>query len=502
MTRVRTWILALLLLGLFVSVAAVVLKARAGAGKEMPPFSVYAEGRDGLAPAARILGELGWQPVAVTRPIQNTNLRGLLIMAEPRESPGLDGLEDWPEAEVTGILQWVGRGNTLFLCGRRLTGIHRRLEVELTADAGAAPRPQVVTPGAGGGYTADVDRLEVEGLDRVQAPGALPLWWTERGPGALVIPHGKGRVLVVVDPSILTRRGLRRQDNVLFLYNVALLDAQDGKVLFDEYHHDLRAESGFWEYLRYHGQGWAVLPVLLFTAVAIWSVALRLGPPTAVAREPGGDAVAYAGGVVRILRLAGAAAIAGSRPGTGLPQALSRTLRPAPWRPPGGSAGDMEHAAPPGDRRTSTAFAPRSGRAAQGRHHRAPAAGMDPGVRSISIRGAECTLTESWSCRSWSSNCCTGPNASSSASARTIELMLLALLCGGHILLEGVPGTAKTLMARTLSRLLAPGLQARAVHPRPDALGYPRHQRLQPADQPVRVSRRSGVHRPPRRRRD
>src|SRR5436305_12623340 len=35
-----------------------------------------------------------------------------------------------------------------------------------------------------------------------------------------------------------------------------------------------------------------------------------------------------------------------------------------------------------------------------------------------------------------------------------VELMLLALVCGGHVLLEGVPGTAKTLMARTLARLL------------------------------------------------
>ena len=36
-----------------------------------------------------------------------------------------------------------------------------------------------------------------------------------------------------------------------------------------------------------------------------------------------------------------------------------------------------------------------------------------------------------------------------------LEMILLALLCGGHVLLEGVPGTAKTLMARTLARLLA-----------------------------------------------
>jgi MoxR-like ATPase len=32
-------------------------------------------------------------------------------------------------------------------------------------------------------------------------------------------------------------------------------------------------------------------------------------------------------------------------------------------------------------------------------------------------------------------------------------LMLVALLTGGHVLLEGVPGTAKTLMAKTLARL-------------------------------------------------
>jgi MoxR-like ATPase len=36
----------------------------------------------------------------------------------------------------------------------------------------------------------------------------------------------------------------------------------------------------------------------------------------------------------------------------------------------------------------------------------------------------------------------------------TIELMLISLLAGGHVLLEGVPGTAKTLMAKTLALLL------------------------------------------------
>ena len=35
-----------------------------------------------------------------------------------------------------------------------------------------------------------------------------------------------------------------------------------------------------------------------------------------------------------------------------------------------------------------------------------------------------------------------------------IELLLVSVLAGGHVLLEGVPGTAKTLMAKTLSLLL------------------------------------------------
>jgi len=37
---------------------------------------------------------------------------------------------------------------------------------------------------------------------------------------------------------------------------------------------------------------------------------------------------------------------------------------------------------------------------------------------------------------------------------QTLDLLLVALLSGGHVLLEGVPGTAKTLLARTFARTL------------------------------------------------
>jgi MoxR-like ATPase len=49
-----------------------------------------------------------------------------------------------------------------------------------------------------------------------------------------------------------------------------------------------------------------------------------------------------------------------------------------------------------------------------------------------------------------------------------LQLLLLALICGGHILLEGVPGTAKTLMARTLAQLL--GVDCKRVQFTPDLM--------------------------------
>ncbi len=49
-----------------------------------------------------------------------------------------------------------------------------------------------------------------------------------------------------------------------------------------------------------------------------------------------------------------------------------------------------------------------------------------------------------------------------------LELVLLALICGGHVLLEGVPGVAKTLMARTLARILR--LDCKRVQFTPDLM--------------------------------
>jgi hypothetical protein len=306
MTRRASWLLVLLLFGVFAGTVGYVLWQRARAGKGFPEYSVYSEDADGLAESARFLRNLGWEPVAVTRPVQHTRYRGLLVLAEPERSALLPGeTPDIPEGDVKALLRWVEQGNTLLYCSRHRTRLHDELGLGVVTDEEAGPEDKVLADvGDAGLYTEEVRRVAVEGRGSLDGPG-LPLWWVEGRPGAVLLRRGKGRVLVTADPSPLTHRGLRREDNAVFVYNVALKDARDGKVYFDEYHHGLRSGGGFWGYLAYHGAGWVLAPAALLVAVGVWAVAVRLGPAVPTPKPARADAVDYASAVARIYERAG-----------------------------------------------------------------------------------------------------------------------------------------------------------------------------------------------------
>ena len=59
-----------------------------------------------------------------------------------------------------------------------------------------------------------------------------------------------------------------------------------------------------------------------------------------------------------------------------------------------------------------------------------------------------------------------------------IQNLLVALTAGGHVLLEGVPGVAKTLLGAQPRRRASLHVRAHPVHARSDALGHHRRQRL------------------------
>jgi hypothetical protein len=244
--------------------------------------------------------------------VNPTYHRGLLILVEKedRDFPFGSG-EHLSESDAANLLRWVEAGNALFVCSRNRSELANALDVAVSRlGRELDDTPHRLEVDSAGPYTEGLDRIEVEGQQSLSAERGLPLlplWWQEGQPGALLIRCGAGRVIFVTDPSFLTQRRLHRgADNLVFLANVATLHARDGRIYFDEYHHGIQASGGFWGFLQYYGQQIALVPLVLVVLIAIWAVAIRLGPAVASPRTTGADAVDYASAVARIYHKTGA----------------------------------------------------------------------------------------------------------------------------------------------------------------------------------------------------
>jgi hypothetical protein len=323
MSRPLAWVLVVLSLGVFVAAAGYVLRVRADAGKGMPPYSIYShDARRGAAEAAYVLRRAGWAPIALTRPVQYTQAAGLLVLVQPEEDEETQD-EGGPvtDGDATAMLRWVEQGNTLLVLSKKATGVHRVLDLPPTEDATTEKQRFIKVAldsdlDSSSGYLRDIHSLSVGSESTLPTrAGSLPLWWVGDKPGAMVLRRGKGRVILVADPSPATYNGLwerndgqetLRDDNVWFLVNVAAMDARDGKVYFDEYHHGFQSGGGLWGYLRYHGQHLLLLPLFLAVGAAVWMWAVRLGPAAPTPRTSEADAVDYASALARLYQQAGA----------------------------------------------------------------------------------------------------------------------------------------------------------------------------------------------------
>jgi hypothetical protein len=313
MHRFRNWLVVLLLLGLFVAGFGIAFRDRLQAGKGMPEYSSYSREDNGLGVAAGLLSDLGFQPLATTRPPQVFRQRGVLFVVEPRQMTLFGQFPGLSEADSKSLLDWVNEGNTLVLCMGTMSPLHTALGVTIqpgaqkhvawpTADVGGYTEPTGAAP-----MLPRVDNVVLERESTVRAANGVPLWWVGERPGAMLVPHGRGRVLVLPDPSLFTHRSLKQKDNgnVLLLYNIARMDGVGGRVYFDEYHHGIRSGGGYWDYLRARDLHWIGLQLLAMAGLCLWAAGVRLGPALRMPRPPRADAVDYASAVARIYQRAG-----------------------------------------------------------------------------------------------------------------------------------------------------------------------------------------------------
>ncbi len=73
-----------------------------------------------------------------------------------------------------------------------------------------------------------------------------------------------------------------------------------------------------------------------------------------------------------------------------------------------------------------------------------------------------------------------------------IDGILMALIAEGHVLLEGVPGIAKTLAVKTLSEVIDTGFKRLQFTPS-SACGFDRYSYIPAADPGICCPERSGV---------
>src|SRR5437879_2581265 len=177
MTRFASWLLLITLCSAFGAVAYHAVRLRIDAGMGMPEYSVYSKERNGLATAAGFLRNAGWEPVALTRPIQQTRYRGLLVLVQPQGHEVLPGPgTDLSEPDARGLLRWVEQGNTLLACGRGMGTLYEQLGIRLRR-SGVVGRDESTTraePGEAGGYTDQINQVFVEGHDTLQTDLGLP----------------------------------------------------------------------------------------------------------------------------------------------------------------------------------------------------------------------------------------------------------------------------------------------------------------------------------------
>jgi hypothetical protein len=122
------------------------------------------------------------------------------------------------------------------------------------------PSPVAVAPG------------RVEGEAQAPAP-VTHLADGREGEGALLVDYayGRGRVVVLSDPYIVSNGGINRADNLFLAFNV-VTGGQGGRVAFDEFHQGYGAtENGVFAYFRGTPILWMFAQGALVVLALVWT---------------------------------------------------------------------------------------------------------------------------------------------------------------------------------------------------------------------------------------
>ncbi|MBW2261963.1 MAG: DUF4350 domain-containing protein [Deltaproteobacteria bacterium] len=279
-------------------------------------FSSLSPAPDGAKALHTLLGDLGYRTSRLLETFEPEGIEevDVLVVIQP--------VKPITDEERGVLVDWLERGGTMLLAGGLASGGEystlardpddpfarhvRPLHGSPTPGGSAAPgdgdeehewkkeRSDIAPVLLAGVDTFEYRHILTDRLTTLRVEHRQETW--RRGPHELLMGEqsgfievstaGRGRVIKILDESILLNRSIRLGDNLVFVLNVLEAYVGKGRVAFDEGHRSLMPgdEPNVWEVLGPASE-MAFLQLMLAVLVGIVALGWRLAPALPERRE-------------------------------------------------------------------------------------------------------------------------------------------------------------------------------------------------------------------------
>ncbi|MCD6310002.1 MAG: DUF4350 domain-containing protein [Candidatus Eremiobacteraeota bacterium] len=277
-------------------------------GFKLPANSESARG-DGFLALYRMMKVSGFKPGRWKRSAYVLPpTKFVLLVANPMYPPyGRD------EARV--LLEWVERGNILFLIGNPGNAVCKQIGIEIDyikkdkpASSGKAKKQDNsskghcssdvysgfgesssvlagdlhdVKPSIISGATVNVNAVTFQNRQLItRIPrSAIPVFGGSGNFNVILLPLKKGKIIVSAEASPFINRNIDKADNAQFILQALRVWGDSDRILFDEYHHGLRARDSILAVMQKTPVGWGILQVILSIMLILFGFGYRFGKP-------------------------------------------------------------------------------------------------------------------------------------------------------------------------------------------------------------------------------
>jgi hypothetical protein len=221
---------------------------------------------------------------------------GVLVMMSPRLGPG--------PGELKALETWIKDGGTLVLVSAPWSAFARHLGFEMQMSLQDQKKEEKAWSFQPGPYIRGqrtiISKIHA-GVDS-KKPQAIVHIRDTFGNLIMVREEGRGRVIMIAEPSLFSNLHLREGDHARLALDLLLTHLEGGILLIDEYHHGYGRVTSVATYVFRSGAFVPLLQVMLLFLL-LWAAAgRRFGPARPPKRETERSSMEYVRAMARLFQ--------------------------------------------------------------------------------------------------------------------------------------------------------------------------------------------------------